>query len=78
MKYFTKKWCFGQLSTNTTNKIINDYNVYIETIYKELPVPLKFLIKNMSLHDGIINRVVFFKNNKILEIYGIFNLVIIN
>lgn len=72
MKYFTKEWCLGILNEKKINSIANEYNEYIDKIYYKLPVTLKLLAKNVSLHDGIVKSVLFDKKNNILEIYGIF------
>ncbi len=72
MKYFTKKWCFSELSDDEINNNINLYNRYINFIYDNLPVTLKLLLKSISLHDGIINSVTYVKSKKFLELSGIF------
>ncbi len=70
MKYFTKEWCFGNLTDEATEEKIVQYNEYINNIYTRLPVSLKILVKGISLHDGIINKVKF--ANNVLTLYGIF------
>jgi hypothetical protein len=63
MKYFTLDWCSGKLSDKETNRVYENYSKYINNIYKELPFTIKILAKNINLHDGIINEIIFYSQN---------------
>lgn len=72
MKYFTKEWCFGFLSDSETEMILNNYEEYLSAIYNELPFVLKIIAKNISMHDGILEKAIFFEHEKNLILEGIF------
>ncbi len=72
MKYFTKKWCLGELEDWELNKIMDNYHQYIEEIYPKLPVTLKLMVRSISLHDGFITSAKFLENEEALQIDGVF------
>ena len=72
MKYFTKKWCFVELKDKEVDSIYEKYQKYISEIYLKLPVTLKILVKDLLLHDGLIKKIIYFKNQRKIEIEGIF------
>jgi hypothetical protein len=52
MQYFTTQWFSGDIEDSEAEKIRIQYWSYIDSIYLELPFPLKLLAKHISLHDG--------------------------
>lgn len=72
MKYFTKKWCFGDLTEKAIQDRVDAYKTYIDKIYDELPFVLKVLSKEINLHDGIIKKITLNKDSSILNMIGIF------
>ena len=72
MKYFTKDWCFGDMSDIEMNKNEKDYQLYLNLIFNRLPPTLKFLTKHICLHDGIICKATFSESKKHLKLNGIF------
>lgn len=70
MKYFTKEWCFGEMTDEQCDATLNRYKKYIDQIYISLPFVLKVLAKNTPFHDGIVNSIEIQEDN--LTLIGIF------
>src|ERR1700730_15594012 len=64
MKYLTKEWTH-LVNTEKCKKIANDYLIYIDKIYAKLPLALQMFSKMISLHDGIIEKASFIKDESI-------------
>lgn len=72
MKYFTREWCWSELSDKVIDKISKDYEKYIDSIYITLPFTLKMIAKKINLHDGIISTVSLSSSEGNLILSGIF------
>ncbi len=48
------------------------YDDYIDSIYSCLPWPLKILASGLDLHDGFFTKALYYKDQKSLELEGIF------
>ncbi len=64
MKYFTKDWFSGDLSEATVDERVEKYNQYLDEIFEALPFTLKVLFRSISLHDAIIEKVVYDEERK--------------
>lgn len=72
MKYFTKQWCWNNLSDKKIRDISQRYDNYINLMYPKLLFHLKILSKNISLHDGIVKKIKLSPSKKDLIFFGIF------
>lgn len=72
MKYFTRQWCWGDLSDKKVKEISEKYDHYISCIYSKLVFPLKLLAKNINLHDGMIEKLTISPSKENLTLYGVF------
>jgi hypothetical protein len=72
MKYFTREWCWSELSDKVINNISKDYERYINSIYIALPFTLKMIAKKINLHDGIISTISISFSEENLVLSGIF------
>lgn len=72
MKYFTRQWCWGELSDAQIEKTSQRYDAYINGVYLKLPPPLKLLATSIHLHDGIIKKFTLSSSKKDLILSGIF------
>jgi hypothetical protein len=57
MKYFTREYQNGHLTDNEVDKRRFDYNLHINAIHSNLTDNIKSFIKEINLHDGIIQLV---------------------
>ena len=64
MKFFTRDWYSGSLPDLEYEKRLNDYADYLDSIYSEMPYTLKLLTKFISLHDGIVRKVIYQRKSK--------------
>lgn len=72
MKFFTKNWCFGDVTEKQSNEIVSSYENYIKSIELTLLPSLKILSSFLSLHDGIIYKIKYQKNRSLFHVEGIF------
>lgn len=72
MKFFTKEWCCGELEDVVVDNVLSDYEKYIKNIFLKLPFTIRMLAKNISLHDGIIKKILVKYANQSVRIEGIF------
>jgi hypothetical protein len=72
MNFFTKEWCFGDLDTKKSEDILKKYRSYIRDIQFKISFPLRVMATNLNLHDGILNKVCFSLERRVLILQGIF------
>lgn len=65
MKYFTKEWYYLK-EGEESKKIMEAYRTYIDKVYDQLPLILQLFARTISLHDGILEEVLFVKDGNIL------------
>jgi hypothetical protein len=58
MKYFTREWASGDLSDEQCEEVQASYRRHIESLLPRLPASVVELEKQVSLHDGLVRRVV--------------------
>jgi len=57
MQYFTSAWHRGELSERECDRALQRYRRHVESLLPSLAPPLRRLV-TLSLHDGLIERVV--------------------
>lgn len=65
MKFFTREW-YHLKYEEESEKIKNAYYAYLEKIYDKLPLILQIFSKTINFHDGIVEKVFFFKESNTL------------
>ncbi len=56
MKYFTAQWHSGELSDRAYEAAVTAYEARLRTIAPKLPPSLRLLSREVSLHDGLIEK----------------------
>ena len=56
MKYFTRQWHSGELSDRAVEAAVTAYRAHIRSIASRLSPSLRFLEREISLHDGLIEK----------------------
>ncbi len=57
MNYFTPAWHSGELSIEECESVSRAYRAHVKGIVPKLPEPLGKLATQISLHDGLIRKV---------------------
>jgi hypothetical protein len=64
MKFYTKKWYQGKLPHRESELIVKKYNQYFRKVLSKIPTLFRHHIKNLNLHDGLIDQFVIDKSKK--------------
>lgn len=58
MKYFTEAWHSGELDDETFDAVVEDYQQHLASLLPYLPPDVQMLATDVSLHDGLLLKVV--------------------
>ncbi len=58
MKYFTREWATGVLSDREWESVCTRYQRHVKNLLPQLPDTITRLVTDISIHDGLIRRVV--------------------
>ena len=59
MKYFTPAWHCGQVDDEASEAVVKNYWRYLESLLSRLPLDVRTLASDISLHDGLIRQILF-------------------
>jgi hypothetical protein len=59
MKFFTRAWAVGELSDAESNEIIAAYERHLDDVVPSLPASIRCLARELTLHDGLVRRVIY-------------------